>query len=162
MNSITLRTLGFAAILSSSTASSTTSCLPCIDRSQVSIGVVHHGHLDDPYWDAMDIAMEQGAQDMGVKLIMRADQISEGASQDEINDQMMKEIEEYCTNGQVDAILVSLPNEQVLESLQPCLDNDMPVAVFNSGYEMAIRDGIIYFGMNERQGGYAAGQELAR
>jgi len=161
MNCITLRTLGIAVILSSSTAS-TTSCLPCIDRSQVSIGVVHHGHLDDPYWDSMDAAIEQGAKDMGVKLLMREDPISEGASQDEINDQMMKEIEEYCTKGQVGAILVSLPNEQVLESLQPCLDNDMPVAVFNSGYEMAIRDGIIYFGMDERQGGYAAGQELAR
>ena len=154
-NSITLRTLGVAAILSSSTAS-TTSCLPCIDRSQVSIGVVHHGHLDDPYWASMDIAIEQGAKDMGVNLVMR-DPISEGASQDEINDQMMKEIEEYCTNGQVDAILISLPNEQVLESLQPCLDNDIPV-----GYDMAIRDGIIYFGMDERKGGYAAGLELAR
>ena len=93
---------------------------------------------------------------MGVNLVMR-DPISEGASQDEINDQMMKEIEEYCTNGQVDAILISLPNEQVLESLQPCLDNDIPV-----GYDMAIRDGIIYFGMDERKGGYAAGLELAR
>lgn len=161
MNSITLRTLGVAAIFSSSTAS-TTSCLPCIDRSQVNIGVVHHGHLDDPYWDSMDIAIEQGAKDMGVNLVMREDPISEGASQDEINDQMMKEIEEYCTNGQVDAILVSLPNEQVLESLAPCLENNMPVAVFNSGYEMAIRDGIIYFGMDERKGGYAAGRELAR
>ena len=77
MNSITLRTLGVAAIFSSSTAS-TTSCLPCIDRSQVNIGVVHHGHLDDPYWDSMDIAIEQGAKDMGVNLVMREDPISEG------------------------------------------------------------------------------------
>lgn len=159
-NSITLRTLCVATILSATTAT-TTSCLPCIDRSQVSIGVVHHGHADDQYWDSVNIAIEQGANDMGVKLVMRDDPISEGASQDEINDQMMKEIEEYCTNDQVDALLVSLPNEQVLESLQPCLDN-IPVAVFNSGYEMAIRDGIIYFGMDESKGGYAAGQELAR
>ena len=42
------------------------------------------------------------------------------------------------------------------------LDNGMPVAVFNSGYELATRDSLVFFGMDESKGGYAAGQELAR
>lgn len=160
MNFISITLLGVATILPPSTASSP-SCLPCIDRSKVSIGVVHHGHIQDPYWDAMDIAIKQGAKDMGINLIMRDHPIDE-TSQDEINSIMKKEIEEYCTDGEVDALLVSLPNAQVLESLGPCLQKDhMPVAVFNSGYDLAKRDGLFFFGMDERKGGYAAGKELA-
>lgn len=97
---------------------------------------------------------------MGINLVMRDNPIDE-TSQDEIKAIMKQEIEEYCTNGEVDALLVSLPNEQVLESLGPCLEKDMPVAVFNSGYDLAKRDGLVFFGMDERKGGYAAGQELA-
>lgn len=154
-----------AIILSASTAaaSSSLSCIPCIDRSKVTIAVVHHGHIQDPYWEAMDVALAQGAKDMGVNLVMRDEPIDK-ASQDGINSIMKREIEEYCagTGGDdVDAILVSLPNESVLDSLAACLEKDMPVAIFNSGYDLAMRNGLLFFGMDERKGGYAAGQELA-
>lgn len=155
--SIRITLLGVFTITSISTAST---CLPCIDRSKVSIGVVHHGHIQDLYWEAMDTAIEQGAKDMGINLVMRDEPIDD-TSQDNINSIMKKEIEEYCTNGEVDALLVSLPDEEVLESLKPCRDNGMPLAVFNSGYELATRDSLVFFGMDESKGGYAAGQELA-
>ena len=43
-------------------------CLPCINRSNVKIGVVHHGVPTDVYWQGMNIAINQGAKDMGIDL----------------------------------------------------------------------------------------------
>jgi len=72
-----LYTLAAAALLlsfdsyssSSVVEASSPSCLPCIDRSQVKIGVVHHGGPTDPFWTSMNIAIRQGAKDMGVRLL---------------------------------------------------------------------------------------------
>lgn len=160
MNTMSIRITLLVGIFTLASISTASTCLPCIDRSKVSIGVVHHGHIQD-ILGSDGYRIEQGAKDMGINLVMRDDPIYD-TSQDNINSIMKKEIEEYCTNGEVDAILVSLPNEEVLESLKPCLDNGMPLAVFNSGYELATRDSLVFFGMDESKGGYAAGQELAR
>ena len=46
------------------------SCDPCIERSKVRIGCVHHGlPTKDVYWQFMDSAIAQGAKDMGIDLI---------------------------------------------------------------------------------------------
>ena len=55
-------------------------------------------------------------------------------TQQDISLRMQELIEEQCGGSDpVNAILVSLPNENIVQALQSCQANDSPVATFNAG-----------------------------
>ena len=50
---------------------------------------------------------------------------------------MASKVEEYCSESGVHGILVTLPDPSVLDALQTCEDNNIPIAVFNAGLQLA-------------------------
>ena len=119
------------------------SCNPCIDRSQVKIGVVHHGvPSKDVYWQGMNIAIKQGSTDMSIDLVF--DEMANEGLDDDGNDQtaifvtMATLIQEYCNGGEgggsrVHGLLVSLPDPSIISALDACKSNDVRIATFNAG-----------------------------
>ncbi|KAL9184551.1 hypothetical protein ACHAXT_012521 [Thalassiosira profunda] len=152
--------LGFAALLE--TGSASPACDPCIDRSEVKIGVVHHGQPStDVYWEKMNVAIKQGAKDMSIDLHFDADQ-NEGMTQEEIHDKMAMQIEQYCVGDGVHGLLVSLPDDDIAEALAPCTRRGVQIATFNAGPNHAKEYDLIYFGQNETNSGMSAGDALAK
>ena len=157
-----------AALLSFDTTSSifveasSPSCLPCIDRSKVKIGVVHHGGPTDPFWTSMNIAIRQGAKDMGVRLLFNPR--GEELDQEEVYTAMVEQIQNMCsTDGlTVDAILVSLPSPTIIDALDTCKTNNVTINTFNAGPDLAKEAGYLFFGQDETDAGYSAGEALAK
>ena len=109
-------------------------CLPCIDRKNVKIGVVHHGvPSTDVYWQEMDGALYQGGKDMGIQMVYNSSANEGTSGQHEIFNMMNKLIEEYCGSIGVNAILVSLPDDSIINSLKTCQEKNIPIATFNAG-----------------------------
>ena len=142
-------------------ATSSLSCLPCIDRSKVKIGVVHHGGPTDPFWTSMNYAIRQGAKDMGIRLLFNPRE--EELDQEEIS-AMVEQIQNMCsTDGlTVDAILVSLPSSTIVDALDTCKTNNVTINTFNAGPELAKEAGYLFFGQDEIDAGYSAGEALAK
>ena len=153
-------------------ASSPPSCLPCIDRSKVKIGIVHHGGPTDPFWTSMNIAIRQGAKDMGVRLLFnpREDELDQ---QEEVYTAMVKQIQKMCstldyelpygmTLNTVDAILVSIPSSTIVDALDTCKTNNVTINTFNAGPDLAKEAGYLFFGQDETDAGYSAGEALAK
>ena len=65
MNTMSIRITLLVGIFTLASISTASTCLPCIDRSKVSIGVVHHGHIQD-ILGSDGYRIEQGAKDMGI------------------------------------------------------------------------------------------------
>ena len=61
----------------------------------------------------------------------------------------------------VDGILVTLPDESVLEAHETCASAGVKIVAFNSGMDLAMSAGYLYFGTNETRSGYEAGVALA-
>lgn len=128
------------------------SCDPCIDRSSVKMGVVTHGvPSQDVYWQQMDTVIAQGAHDMGIELLY--DPIDDASLSDQGNifETMIDQIEEFCGGdddgaGVVNALLVTLPSSSILESLDTCKKNNVKVAAFNAGVDIAQENGFLFFG----------------
>ena len=141
---------------------SSPSCLPCIDRSKVKIGVVHHGGPTDPFWTSMNIAIRQGAKDMGVRLLFNPRE--EELDQEEVYTAMIEQIQKMCsTDGlTVDAILVSLPSSTIVDALDTCKTNNITINTFNAGPDLAKEAGYLFFGQDETDAGYSAGEALAK
>lgn len=141
---------------------SSPSCLPCIDRSKVNIGVVHHGVPSDIYWNAMNIAIRQGANDMGINLIFDPLENEGLDQQEEIFTAMVEQIDEMCIDDTVDAILVSLPSSTMVDALGTCKTNNVTINTFNAGPDLAKEAGHLFFGQDETDAGYSAGEALAK
>ena len=130
-------------------------CDPCIDRSQVRIGVVHHGVPDaNVFWADVDEAFSQGAKDMNIELVYYP-----LASENEVAKQMIDMIAGFCSGGQVDGLVVSVPYESLLAPLEECKTNSIPVVVVNDGYDF-VKDEYVFFGQDEYQAGFTAGGYL--
>lgn len=122
--------------------------------------MVHHGRASETFWQGMDVAIRQGAKDMDIDLQYNLDANEGLDDQSKIYEKMSSDIEEYCKNG-VNGILVTLGDESLLPALEICKTNNIPIAAFNAGLELAKRAGILYFGQDEYQAGYMAGEKLA-
>lgn len=144
-------------VCSSDVPSGVITCDPCIDRSKVKIGVVHHGVPEiNVFWAGVDGAIGQGAKDMNIDLVY--DPLT---SETDVNGQMIEKIDSYCSSGDlVNAIVVSVLDESILQALEACDANNIPVAIINAGYEL-VKDKYEFFGQNEYQAGFDAGDALS-
>ncbi|KAL7548203.1 hypothetical protein ACHAWF_011494 [Thalassiosira exigua] len=144
-----------------SSAAGLVSCDPCIDRSKVKIGVVHHGPPDDVYWSGMNGSIRRGASDVGIDLVFDPLQNVGLGDQDLIFEKMVAQIDRYCASGEVHGLLASLPDESVAEALKvSCAE--VPVVTFNAGPDLAAENGFKFFGQNETEAGFDAGSGLAK
>ena len=136
-SSCTILLLSSSSIASTAAAAaSSVPCIPCINRQDVKIGVVHHGQLstDGAYWGPMNDAIIQGATDMNINMVFNTTANEGLATQQDISLRMKELIEEYCGGvDPVNAILVSLPNMNIVQALQTCQANDVSIATFNAG-----------------------------
>lgn len=143
------------------------SCDPCIDRTQVAVGCVHHGSLDDPFWAGVANAIRQGARDMNINL--KYDPISERQAEPFVEQVMTQQIIEYCapsmvnsTDDPVHGLFVSLPSEAILTAIETyCLANKIPTVTFNAGLDLASSNKLPFIGQNETQAGFQAGVEIS-
>ena len=106
----------------------------------------------------MDGAIAQGALDMGIEMLYDP-AANEGLDEAAISALMIKTIERYCEEG--NAILSTLPAENVAEALVACRDKGTPVVAFNAGQDLAKSAGVQFWGQDETQAGYEAGLGLA-
>ncbi|KAL3772361.1 hypothetical protein ACHAW5_010363 [Stephanodiscus triporus] len=155
-------------VVADSASASVVSCDPCVDRTKVRLAVVDHGVRGaDVFWDAMDVAIHQGAKDVNVNLTHSSATENAGLDNDAIFERMSSEIEELCGGGggggkaTVDGVLVTLPDPSVLEALETCDENGIPVVAFNAGIDLAKSAGYLFFGQNATDAGYEAGSALA-
>mmetsp|Transcript_13224 Transcript_13224/g.32133 ORF Transcript_13224/g.32133 Transcript_13224/m.32133 type:complete len:370 (-) Transcript_13224:205-1314(-) len=114
----------------------------------------------------MNDAIAQGAVDMDISLVFNST-ANEGLSgQAKINQRMISLIEEYCGANQdsdrVNAILVTLPDSNIVKSLDACKLNNVQIAVFNAGPNIAVENDLLFYGMNNTLSGYMAGEALAK
>lgn len=82
----------------------------------------------------MNDAILQGAKDMNINLVFNSTANEGLPTQQDISLRMKELIEEQCGGSDpVNAILVSLPNENIIQALESCQANDIPIATFNAG-----------------------------
>lgn len=106
----------------------------------------------------MNGAIAQGSLDMGIELLFDP-AANEGLDEAAIFALMVKTIERYCEEG--NAILSTLPAENVGEALVACRDKGTPVLAFNAGHDLAESAGVQFWGQDETKAGYEAGLGLA-
>ena len=71
-------------------------------------------------------------------------------------------IRNFCESG-VDGLIVSIPDASLLESIQFCLDLNIPVVSVNAGVEFSAQLGLLmHIGQSEFNAGYGAGQRLVQ
>ena len=148
------------------TSASVVPCDPCIDRSQVKIGCVHHGiPSQDVFWQLMDSAIAQGAQDMGIDLRYEpiADLTLDPGDESSVEDYMSDRIRNLCSGeDKVSGIFVSLPSPNIVDALNVCREAGIPAIVFNAGFDTAEANGYQFIGQNEYQAGLEAGKGLGK
>jgi len=110
----------------------------------------------------MNIVIRQGAKDMGVRLLFNPRE--EELDQEEVYTAMVEQIQKMCsTDGlTVDAILVSLPSPTIIDVLDTCKTNNVTINTFNAGPDLAKEAGYLFFGQDETDAGYSAGEALAK
>ncbi len=71
---------------------------------------------------------------MNINLVFNSTANEGLPTQQDIYLRMKELIEEQCGGmDPVNAILVSLPNENIIQALETCQANDIPIATFNAG-----------------------------
>jgi len=161
-----LLTFLFLLLAAALVGASVVPCDPCIDRSQVTIGCVHHGiPSQDVFWKLMDSAIMQGAQDMGIDLAYEpiAGLTMDPEDESSVEDYMSDQIRNMCSGeDKVNGIFVSLPSPNIVDALNVCREADIPAIVFNAGSGTAEANGYLFVGQDEYQAGLEAGKGLAK
>lgn len=130
----------------------------CTDRSKIRIGGVLHGVTTDVFWDPVFAAAEQAASDMGIDMDLIRFEPSN--VDEDIFRRMAARIKTLCEGG-VDGIFVTIPSDTVVESIQRCLDLQVPVISVNAGGDKSEEMGLLnHIGMIEYNAGYGAAQRL--
>ena len=109
------------------------------------------------FWPPVYSSAHQTAKDMGISLDMERFEPQE--SSEIMYVKMGARIRNFCEDG-VDGVLVSIPNEILLESIRFCLSLRVPVVAVNSGADWARELGILFIGQSEYNAGYNAGKRL--
>lgn len=129
-------------------------CDPCIKRSQYTLQAILHGTSSDIFWLEMQASMRQAAVDMGVSLTIELSEV--------FNAQVMaQQIKNAAASSDIDALIVTIPNDIVQEAVAQVIADGMPVFGVNVGYEVAQELGILgYAAQNDYLAGQQAGQEF--
>ena len=129
-------------------------CDPCIKRSEYTLQAILHGTSSDLFWLEMQASMRQAALDMGVSLTIELSEV--------FNAQVMaQEIKNAAASNDIDALIVTIPNDIVQEAVAQVIADGMPVFGVNVGYEVAQELGILgYAAQDDYLAGQQAGQEF--
>mmetsp|Transcript_2534 Transcript_2534/g.5523 ORF Transcript_2534/g.5523 Transcript_2534/m.5523 type:complete len:200 (-) Transcript_2534:797-1396(-) len=136
-------------------------CPTCFDRSMVKIGVATHATSTDVFWTAPISAMIQASNDSGISLDL-SPSASDDESEQDIESSMTDFINVFCASDTVGGLVTTLPsdNTDLMAAIQQCLDNEIPVIVFNAGQnliESFTGPLLHYIGQNEYDAGRLAG-----
>jgi simple sugar transport system substrate-binding protein len=130
----------------------------CADRPTIRIGGVLHGVTTDSFWDPVFTSSRQAALDMGIELDL--ERFLPQETNELVYEQMAARIRNLCESG-VDGIIVTIPNSQVIESIQRCQELNVPVISINSGRDVSQELGLIHHvGMIEYNAGVGAGERM--
>ena len=143
---------------------SSSDCPTCFDRSTVKIGVATHATTTDVFWTAPIAAITQSSNDLGIGLDLLPPASGDESEQD-IESSMTDFINGFCASDTVGGLVTTLPsdNTDLIAAVQQCLDNDVPVIVFNAGQnliESFTGPVLQYIGQNEYDAGRLAGQTM--
>lgn len=132
-------------------------CDPCIARNEYTLKAILHGTSDDDFWLQVQSAMRQAATDMGVILDIELRRTFNSY-------QMAQEIDAASRNPDFDALIVTIPDELVQESIAIAIEEQKkPIFGMNLGYEVARSLGILGFAaQDEYVAGTAAAEEFLR
>jgi hypothetical protein len=110
-------------------------CYPCIERSKKSIRAIYHGDQDDPFWKPISEAATQAGNSFGVDF--------EATLFDKYQpSEMVAAIRAAVTEG-VDALIVTLPTDEVENAVAEAVLAGIPVFGANSGYRAAQALGVL-------------------
>ena len=130
----------------------------CIDRSQIKIRGITHGVTTDTFWDEVYAAMDQAAADFGVDL--QTVRLEPADTNEAVYKDMASQIETLCSE-EINGLFVSIPSQDVADSLQACLDNGIPVISINAGSTQAKEIGLMnHVGQIEYSAGKKAGEQM--
>jgi len=132
----------------------------CIPRHTFRFAGVLHGVTTSLFWKPIFAAAHQAAKDLGVELDMEP--FPTQPNRDVHYAKMGARIVHACESG-VDGIIVTIPNEVLLDSIRICQMLNVPVVSINSGAEFSEQLGLmVHIGQMEYNAGYEGGLRLAR
>lgn len=104
-------------------------CFPCIERSRVSIRAIYHGDKDDPFWKPIAEAATQAGKSFGVHF--------EAILFDTYHPSDMAAAIRTATEEGIDALIVTIPTDEVESAVAETVLAGIPVFGANSGYKAA-------------------------
>ncbi|CAB9514564.1 ABC transporter substrate-binding protein [Seminavis robusta] len=130
-------------------------CEPCINRAAYKIKAIYHGERQDPFWQPVEAAALQAADELGVDLaIQMYDHFDPAKMAEDIVKAIMEE---------PDALIVSIPSPEVAAAVRQVVTAGIPVFGLNSGYKYAQELGIQAFvSQDEYAAGIAAANEMLK
>ncbi len=124
------------------------------DDSGVEIAVVTHGEASDPFWQIVRNGVEAAARDERVAAPYR--------SPDSFSVERMRRLINDAVDSRPDALVVSIPNSDVIPAVRRAVLAGIPVVSINTGSDVFRRVGAIaHIGQPEEEAGYQAGKRLA-
>jgi simple sugar transport system substrate-binding protein len=131
-------------------------CDPCIKRSEYTLQAILHGTSSEVFWLEMQASMRQTALDMGVSLTIELPEV--------FNAQVMaQQIKNAAASNDIDALIVTIPNEIVQKAVAQVIADGMPVFGVNVGYEVAQELGILgHAAQDDYLAGQRAGEEFLK
>lgn len=122
------------------------------------VGVLH-GVTTDAFWDEIFDVARQAADDYGIELIL--DRYEPQPSQDILCQRMQTDISNYCKGGYIDGLFVTVPCDNLEETIKECVQFDTNLVVINSGAAIAEAAGVNQFiGQLEENTGFKSAEKL--
>jgi len=127
---------------------------PCIDRSETTIGFIHHGGQSDTFWWVVEDAALQAKEDMGITLDLRTPALRD--------DDEMFALGEAVLAESPDGFVLSIANSNFRTLIEASNEMGIPVVSINSGDDVYEEYGAsMHIGQPEWTAGYQGAAHLA-
>jgi len=124
------------------------------DEAGIEIAVVTHGEASDPFWQIVRNGVQAAEREADVRAPYR--------SPDSFSVERMRQLINDAVDRRPDALVVSIPNSDVIPAIRRAVLDGIPVVSINSGSDVFRRVGAIaHIGQPEEEAGYQAGKRLA-
>jgi len=129
-------------------ASATTKC-PCIDRSKVSMGFVHHGGHSSSFWWVVQNGALQAANDMGVNLNLQTPMLSDNIEMLALALGLVDE------SPQIAGLVMTIPDSIFQAVVRKANSKNIPVIAINAGLsEWEAYGALMFIGQEDYMAGY--------
>lgn len=141
---------------------------PCTDRSKMSIAVITHDESSE-FWDNVFSGISQAANDFGVSIEKnRFKRVTPPNMRKKMRGEPRTsrlkhtfDINEACLSKSTAGLIVSLPDATMVDSLAPCVSNDIPYLAINAVANFD-DDDLQYVGQKDYESGLEAGKRLIK